>query len=164
MKFEKKSRKLLLIATSITIFALAFTIAAFASVLGAYAPNLETYTGGNISVGGVTSGTITYNPNADGVGTWSQTLQPSGSWYARLAIGNGYSGSITIKWQLQSETAPSTWTNINGATVRTTITPSGSAQVVYATPNGDIAGNRDWSLYANGDGIYHVIATITPAS
>ena len=164
MKFEKKSRKLLLIVTSITIVALAFTIAALASVLGVSTPNLEKYTGGNVSVGGDTSGTITYNPNANGVGIWSQTLQPSGSWYARLAIGNGYSGSITIKWKLQSETAPSTWTTINGATLTTTITPSGSAQVVYATANGDIAGNCDWSLYANGEGIYHVIAIITPVS
>jgi len=164
MKFEKKSRKLLLISTSITIIALALTIAAFASVLGANAPSLETYTGGNISVGGVTSGTIEYNPNADGAGTWSPALQPSGSWYARIAIGNGYSVPITIKWQLQRETAPSTWTNINGVNITTTLTPSGSAQVVYATANGDIAGNRDWSQYANSEGVFHVIATITPKS
>ncbi len=164
MKFEKKSRKVLLIATTITLLALALTIAALASILGVYVPNLETYTGGNVSIGGDTSGTITYNPNPDGIGTWSQTLQPSGSWYARLAIGNGYSGSIKIEWQLQRMTAPSTWTNINGATITTTITPSGSAQVVYATANGDIAGNLDWGTYAHGDGVYHVIATITSAS
>lgn len=164
MKSEKKSRKLLFIVTSITIVALGLTITALASVLGASAFNPEKYTGGNVSVGGDTSGTITYNPNVDGVGIWTQTLQTSGSWYARLAIGNGYSGFITIKWQLQRETAPSTWATINGATLTTTITPSGSAQVVYATANGEITGNRDWSLYANGEGIYHVIATITQSS
>ena len=164
MIFEKKSRKLLLIATSITILALVLTIAAFTSVLGVFAVNLETYTGGNVSVGGVTSGTITYNPNADGIGTWSSTLQPYGAWYAKLAIGNEYSQSITITWQLQNETAPSTWINVNGATVTTTITPSGSAQAVYATANGDIAGNRDWSQYASSEGIYHIIATITSGS
>lgn len=164
MIFDKKSRKLLLITTSLTVVALALTIAALASVLGTNAVTVATYTGGDITVGGITSGTITYNANADGLGTWSSTLQPSSSWYAKLAIGSGYSGSLTVTWQLQNETAPSTWANINGATVTTTITPSGSAQEVYATANGDIAGNRDWSLDANGEGTYHVIATIAPAS
>jgi len=164
MVFEKKSRKLLLITTAITIVALALTTAAFASVLAVYTTNLETYTGDNVTVGGVTSGTITYNTNADGIGTWSSILQPSSFWYAKLAIGSGYSGSVTITWQLQNETAPSTWTNVNGATVTTTITPSGSAQVIYATPDGGVAGNRDWSLDVKSEGMYHVIATVAPTS
>jgi hypothetical protein len=139
----------------------ALTIAALASVLVVYAVTLGTYTGGAVTVGGVASGAVTYSSSADGSGGWSSTLQPSGAWYAKLAVGSGYTGPVTITWQLQSD-ATGTYQNVGSPTV-TTITLSGSAQDIYATANGGITGNRDWSSDATSGGTYHIIATVVSA-
>ena len=55
MNNKKKSRKLLLITTALTIVALASVLFVYASV------TLFTATGGNVTVSGVTTGTIDYS-------------------------------------------------------------------------------------------------------
>jgi hypothetical protein len=155
MKNGKKSRKVLVVTTALTIVALA-------SVLVAYAVTIGTYTGGNVTVGGVTSGTITYNNNLDGSGTWSTTLSPGSSWYTKLSVTGGFTGPVTVTWQLQSF-ATGSWVDVSGATVTTSISLTGTAQDIYATTNGLISGNHDWSGQASSGGTYHVIATVASA-
>jgi hypothetical protein len=157
MNYEKRSRKLFFVATAVTILALSSVLAVYAAVL------LGTINGGNVTVAGVTSGTITYNTAADGSGSWTTTLEPAASsWYTKLALTGGYSGPVTITWQLQSY-ATGSFANVGGATVTTTITLTGSAQGVYATANGAISGNHDWHTEASSGGTYRVIATINSA-
>ena len=156
MKYERKSRKLFFVATAVTILALASVLTVFAAVL------LGTFTGGSVTVVGVTSGTITYSLDNAEAGAWTATLEPVGSWYTKLALTGGYSGNVTITWQLQSS-ATGPWANEGSTTVTTGITLSGSAQDFYATANGGITGNRDWSSTATGGGTYRVIATINSA-
>ena len=98
MNNRKKSRKLLLITTALTIVALASVLFVYASV------TLFTATGGNVTVLGVTTGTIDYATTNTGTRTWTTTLSiSSGSWYAELVISvdSTYHGPVTITWQLQ---------------------------------------------------------------
>jgi hypothetical protein len=155
MNNGKKSRKLLFIATVLTILSLVSVLGVYAAVL------LGTINGGNVTVGGVTSGTITYNPNLDGTGTWSATLEPTSAWYTKLSLPGTYTGPVTILWQLQTF-ATGSWASVGGATVTTTITLSG-VQDIYATPTGVIGANHDWSAQASTGGQYRVIATINSA-
>ena len=69
MNNGEKSRKLLLIATAITIVALVSVMYAYAAVL------LGTFKGGEVTIGGVASGTITYCTTNSAGATWSTTLQ-----------------------------------------------------------------------------------------
>jgi hypothetical protein len=154
MIFGKKSPKLLLIATTLTIIALAL-------VLVVYAVTIGTYTGGSVTVSGVTTGTLTYSIDNTVGGTWSTDIQPSGSWYAKLSV-NHYQGPVTITWQLQSYGTGS-WVDVSGKTVSTTITLSGSAQEVYASPTGVNTGNHDWSTDITVGGTYRVYATVASA-
>jgi hypothetical protein len=155
MNYAKKSRKLFFVATALTIIALA-------SVLTAAAVFLATIEGGIVTVVGVTTGTINYTTTADGSGSWTTTLEPAGaSWYTKLAINGGYTGPVTITWQLQSF-ATGSWANV-GSPVTTTITLTGAAQTVYATANGGISSNHDWRTEASSAGQYKLIATINSA-
>ena len=103
----------------------------------------------------------TYSANEDGSGG-SLTLEPSGSWYTKLSVEAGYSGPVTITWQLQSY-ATGSWQPVGSPTV-TTMSLSGSAVDVYATATGITStGNRNWSLTATSQATYRVIATINSA-
>ena len=156
MKIQRRSKKFLIVSTAITIIALASVLTVSAAVL------LGTINGGNVTVAGVASGQITYGTTADGSGGWSDTLEIStGSWYTKLSVDAGYSGPVTITWQLQSY-ATGTWTNA-GSTTTTTCTLSGSGDILYATTDGTITGNRDWSQTATSQATYRVIATISSA-
>jgi len=118
-----------------------------------------------VIVGGVTQpqGTVMYSLNNTENGTWSATLTLSSSsdnWYSRLEF-NGYRGSVTVTWMLQQETGFSSWTDVSGAVISTSIVLLGSVQNVYATSNGAYSSsNCDWSQYATGSGIYRVVVTI----
>ena len=158
MKYEKKSKKLLFVATAVTILALASILTVYAAVL------LGTINGGNVTVGGVTSGTITYNTAADGSGTWADTLEkPTGSWYTKLAVTGGYTGPVTITFQLQTYTTG--WAPVSGATITTNVIQlNGGAQSFYAIADGvTLLGSRDWSSDVTSGGTYRVIATINSA-
>ena len=156
MNNTKKSKKLLFVATTLMIIGLASVITVYAAVF------LGTINGDAVTVHGVATGTITYNPAVDGSGSWTTNLEPSGSWYTKLSLNAGYAGPVTIAWQLQSY-ATGSWANVGGATVSTSITLTGSAQEVYATANGLIASNHDWSAQASSGRTYRVIATINSA-
>lgn len=69
--------------------------------------------------------------------------------YVRFVTSTGYSGSVTITWQLQK--GPS-WTNVVGASVTTTIVLTGSAgQTIYATADGSgPLNNHDWAVDFTG--------------
>jgi hypothetical protein len=157
MNIQRRSKKFLLISTTITIIALASVLTVSAAVL------LGTISGGGVTVAGVATGTITYSNTADGIPDgWNSTLQvSSGAWYTKLSVDAGYHGPVTITWQLQSF-ATGSWANVGSSTV-TTFSLSGSGDIVYATASGDNSGNRDWSQDATSQATYRVIATINSA-
>jgi hypothetical protein len=159
MNKEKKSRKLLLIATVLTIAALVSVMFAYAAYL------LGTFNGGEVTIGGInSSSTVTYSTTNSASATWTATLnQTVGSdWYARLEVTGGYTGNVTITWQLQQNTG-SGWANVSGTgtTVTTNnVVLTGSAQDVYASGNGGITSNKDWGTLTTSGGAYRVTATV----
>ena len=60
MNIQRRSKKFFYITTAITIIALASVLTVSAAVL------LGTITGGDVTVAGVATGTITYSANEDG--------------------------------------------------------------------------------------------------
>ena len=160
MNNRKKSRKLLFIATALTIAALASVLVVYAAV------TLFTTTGGIVTVTGVTAGTVEYSSSTSG--PWNPTLSiSSGSWYAELVISSGspYKGPVTITWQLQTE-ASGTWANDGSTTptVTTDITLTGGSQTIYATPTGVSTSNLDWSTIDSTSANYQIIVTVDAAS
>ena len=157
MNTQKRSKKFLFITSAITAIALASVLTVSAAVL------LGTINGGDVTVGGVADGTIYYSATADGSGGgWSETLLvPSGSWFTKLTVDAGYSGPVTITWQLQSDATGSPQ-NVGSPTV-TTMSLSGLGDDVYATATGAVTGNRDWSAIATSQATYRVIVTINSA-
>jgi hypothetical protein len=154
---RKKSKKLLLVTTAMTIMALA-------TVLTVYAVLVGTYSGGEVAVGG-TSGAVTYSSTNSEGATWSASIQPTNTsdpWFARLQI--TYSGPITITWQLETKAGESSWSPVSGATVTTNTTLTGTgSHYVYASDDGTINGNLDWSTKTSISGIYRVTATVNSA-
>ena len=163
MNYRDKSRKGLFTVTLLTVAAVALTLVVAAVTIG-------TFPGGEVTIGAVDLSTaVTYSlDNIDG-GTWTDTLEPSGSsssWYSRLEITAGdYSGPVTVVWQLQQKTGgPLTWYDVDGANTATTITLSGSPQNVYATTDGLWAiSNYDWSSAVDTAGTYRVLVTVESA-
>ena len=158
----KKSRKLLLIATVLTIAALASVLVVYASV------TLFTTTGGPVTVLGVTSGQIEFATSNTGTPTWSTALSVSGtSWYAEIVIGSGstYKGPVTISWQLQSYETGS-WVN-DGSPVVTGVTTSvsltGGTQTIYASPDGLLSDATNWNTVDSTATTYQIVATVASA-
>ena len=125
---------------------------------------IGTFTGLEVTVLGSQAGTqVTYSStNSD---PWTPTLVPSGSWYTRLEINAGaYSGPVTVTWQLYLKDGPSSWTAVNSS-ITTLITLSGAAESVYASGDGTIGTNFDWSTtgYADEAGTYRVVAIVNSA-
>jgi len=148
----EKSQRAFVGVTLIAVLAIAAVLIVYAAILG----SLQ---GGEVTVGGVT-GNIEYRlTNATGV--WSQTLEVSGTgvpWYARMnTTGNEYIGPIKVTWQLQKWSG--SWAN-EGATTITNTSLTASPKTIYASSNGDISTNRDWSITANAKASYRVIVTI----
>jgi hypothetical protein len=138
------------------------------AVVSVYAVLINTFTGGEVNILGSGSGNVMYSlTNAD-PGTWASTISPSSTsvpWYSRLEIGaDVYSGPVTMTWQLQNKTGPSTWADVTGVSASTSMVLSGSAQNVYATSNGVFgASNYNWQLNATTAGTYRVVATVNSA-
>ncbi len=156
MNYESKHRKRLLALAVVTIVAIA-------SVSTAYAVLIATFTGGEVTIGGDTTGTITYSTDKE---TYSPTLclPDSGSqWYTKLTIDGGsqYAGqTVTITWILQQKTGDNTWTDGSALPSQTTITlPSYGALDVYTSPTGVSNGVFDWSLISS-NGVYRVVTTV----
>jgi hypothetical protein len=156
MNKGKKSRKLLFVATVLTIVALA-------TVLLVYAVTLVTFTGGNVTVVGVASGTIEYATTNTGSPTWTTTLQPTGSWYAELVLGSNsaYKGAVTITWQLQTD-ATGSWVDVGSPIVTSGISLTGGSQTIYASTDGLLTDAFDWSAIATG-GTYQITAVVASA-
>ena len=133
------------------------TVAVTAALLG-------TFQGGEVTIGGVATSEVTYSLDNS---AYSTTLEPAGAstpWYTRLEISAGdYSGPVTITWQLEQKTGPSTWTPVSGATTTTDVTLSGAAEDVYASNDGQNTGNYDWSGDVTAAGTYRVVATVDSA-
>ena len=156
MKPRKKSRKMLFIVTALTIAALASVLMVYAAV------TLFSVTGGNVTVTGVTTGTIEYSSSTGG--PWSTTLSVSnGSWYAELIVSTSstFKGPVTVTWQLQSD-ASGTWTN-DGSAVTTDVTLTGGSQTIYASTTGVITGNQDWSQIDSTPTMYQIVAVVASA-
>jgi len=151
---RKKSGKLI-VATVLTIAALASVLVVFASILG-------TFQGAPVTVGGVTSGTIEYSTDNS---TFASSTAPSsvGSpWYAQIQV-SGYSGPVTITWQLQYESAPSVYSDVSGASVTTTVTLTGTSQTIYASANGAQTTNYDFGSHITTGGTYIVSVSVASA-
>ncbi len=153
--YTKKSKKLLLISTAITIIALASVLTVYAAVLG-------TFNGNAFTVNNVTAGTVTYS--TDGSTGWTADISAfnvGGSLYARFELtSTSYSGPATITWQLQENNGG--WTNV-GSSQTTTVTLTGSAQTIYASASGLTTGNHNWGADISTGGSYRVTATIATA-
>lgn len=140
------------------------TVASVALVLFVYATLLGTIPGGEVFIGSGSSvgGTIYYA--TDNVnGPWTTTLSLSSastSWYARLNTTAGYSGPVTISWQLQEKTGTSTWADVS--TPQTTnVSLDGTTQAVY-TSGFTSTGNHDWVTEVAGqDATYRVYVTVS---
>jgi hypothetical protein len=154
MNNGKKSKKLLLVSTIITIIALA-------TVLTVYAAFVGSFSGGEVAVGGA-SGAVTYSLTNDAGATWSSSIPTNGPddpWYARLQI--TYSGPVSIFWQLQTKSG-SSWSDVSNANATTVASLSGT-QYVYASGDGTIGTNLDWSTKIDISGIYRVNVTVNSA-
>ena len=154
MNKGKRSRKLLLITTALTIAALASVLVVYAAV------QLFQVTGGNVTVVGGTSGTIEYATTHTGSPSWGTTLSPTGSWYAELVLGSSsaYHGAVTVSWQLQTD-ASGSWADVGSPVVTTGVSLTGGAQTIYAATDGTLTNAYDWSAIATG-GTYQIIATV----
>ena len=158
---EGRSKKKLLALTSLTIVALL-------SVLTVYAVVIGNFTGGEVTVGGVGSSTVTYSLDNSEAGTWSTTAAPasaSSQWYSRLEINAGdYSGPVTITWKLQQKIDATNWADVSGATATTNIVLSGVAENVYATSDGAYStSNHDWGADVTEAGTYRVVVSVESA-
>lgn len=155
MNNKKKSRKLLFVATVLTI-------AALATVLLVYAVTIYTFTGGNVTVTGVASGTIEY-ATTNTSPAWATTLSPTGAWYAELVLGStsAYKGAVTITWQLQIDNSGS-WVPVGSPVVTSGIPLTGGSQTIYAATNGTLTNAYDWSAIATG-GTYQITAVVASA-
>lgn len=141
------------------------TVLSIVAVVSVYAVLIGSFTGGDVTVGGMGSSNVMYSlVNAD-PGTWTSTLGPGAgiSWYSRLEIpAAGYTGPVTITWHLEQKTGASTWTDVTGATASTSIVLTGGVQDVYATTDGLwAAGNHDWG--PNTAGTYRVNVEVQSA-
>jgi hypothetical protein len=135
------------------------------AVVSVYAVLIGTFTGGDVTVGGMGSGNLMYSSDNLEGGTWTSTLSSSGvgvAWYSRFVIANGgYSGPVTITWHLENKTGPSTWADVTGATASTSMVLTGGAQNVYATSDGVwAAGNYNWGADSEQAGTYRVIVDV----
>lgn len=160
MIIGKKSTKLLVIGTVLTVLALV-------SVAVVYATFIATINGNAVTVNDVASGTVTYS--TDGGSTWvasPSAFNVGDSLYARFELSStSYTGSAIVTWQLQQDIS-GTWTN-QGSTVTTTVTLTGSSQTIYASDDGTSAGNltpnQNWGADISTGGSYRVTATVASA-
>ena len=126
---------------------------------------LDSFQGGDVTIGGMAVSNVTYDPDNDEVATWTTELTSttvSDPWYARLEVpaGGSFSGPVTITWQLQKKDAG--WTDV-GSPQTTNRVLSGGAEEVYASTDGGNSGNHNWATEATTAGTYRVVASIASA-
>jgi len=111
-------------------------------------------------------GAVTYSLDNSEAGTWNTTLAPNGPftpWYSRLEINSaGYNGPVTVTWKLQQETGFSSWTDVSGTEMSTSIVLTENVQNIYASNDGaNSPSNYDWGQNIATSGTYRVVATVT---
>jgi hypothetical protein len=152
-------RKKLLAVTLVTVLSIVAVVSVYAVIIG-------TFQGLEVTVGGA-QGSIGYSADNVEPGSWTETLDTIGvgvAWYARFEIPTGgYSGPVTITWQLQNKTGALTWADIADASESTSVVFTGSDQNVYATSLGAITGNHDWGADFPRAGTYRVIVQVNSA-
>jgi hypothetical protein len=155
MVYARKSRKLLLVSTALTVIALASVLTVYAAVLG-------TFNGNAFTVNNVASGTVTYSTDGgSNFGASASAFNVGGTLFTRFELSStSYPGSATVTWQLQKDN--SGWANV-GSPVTTTVSLTGSVQTIYASTDGDSAGNTNWGALITAGGSYRVIATVATA-
>ena len=155
MNNGKKSGKLLIVGTVLTIVALASVLVVFAAVLG-------TFNGNAVTVNDVASGTVKYSSDGTtGWGTDMSAFNVTGSWYAKFELSTtSYPGPATVTWHLQKDT--SGWANVGSVT--TTVTLTGSSQTIFAsddgTSTGNLTPNHDWGADISTGGSYRIVVTV----
>ena len=149
---QKKSGKLLFIATTLTVMSLIAVAVASSALLG-------TFNGNAVTVNDVASGTVTYS--TDGGSTYSATASSfnvGGSLFARFEVSScSYSGPATLTWQLQEFTT--TWTNI-GSSVTTSVSSISTSQPIYASANGTTTSLHNFGTDIHEGGSYRVSVTV----
>ncbi len=159
MRARQKSQRGFVAITLITLLAIALVIAVYATILG-------TFQGDQVTVVTLT-GHIRYDEaNSTTASDWETTLSniANGSeWYALFNItSGGYAGAVTITWWLQENTG--SWQNMTTPVEQTTSdTLSGSTEIIYASGNGDQAGNKDWGASTTSAGTYRIKMKIVTA-
>ena len=138
------------------------TVLAIALVLVVYATILATFTGGEVTVGAMT-GNVGYSETNTAGSTWKVNLYGvTGAWYARTNFTSTYIGTVDITWQLEKDTG--SWGNVSTPVITSSYTLNGNgSQPCYATTNGLITGNQDWSAKTSGNGDYRIVAYIESA-
>jgi hypothetical protein len=155
--FEGKSKKGFLAITLVTVLSIL-------AVIAVYSAFIASFTGEQVTVQGPSFSTSIVTYSSDNA-TWTQTLSVTapGAWYSRLQVLPGYSGPVTITWQLQNETAPSTFTNVAGAYVQTNMMLNGSSEDVYASSDGTNNNNYNWGSLTTNGGAYEVYVSVSSA-
>jgi len=143
------------------------TVLSIVAVVSVYAVLIGSFTGGDVTVGGMGASSLQYSTDNVVAPTWNTTQTMGGpgvAWYARLEITSGYSGPVTIAWHLENKTEASTWADVAGATASTSITLNGTAQNVYSTTDGLwAASNHNWGTDCAWAGTYRVMVDVDTA-
>ncbi len=140
------------------------TLLAIATVMVIYATLLATIPGGEVLVGEDVGGNVYYSETNSTSASWTSTLNvasTSASWYARINFTSTYTGGVTITWNLQKMGA--TWANVTSQAT-TVVLDGGGNQAVYASSDGLIAGNHDWSTDITQNGQYRIEVRVETTS
>jgi hypothetical protein len=160
---NRKSQRAFVTITLMTVFSVSIVLIVYAALLG-------TISGpGEVTVGGV-GGDIYYSIDNVIPGTWTTSIGGSGqpinvgaAWYARWVTSAGYTGPITIIWQLQQKQPDTSWADIVGKTASTTSKLNGTlGEFVYATATGGAGStNHNWGSDITTQGTYRITATVS---
>ncbi len=145
------SRKAFLVTALVIVFVLSLAVVTYTEAIAGSVKPLQ--------------GTVTYSLNNVETGTWTTTLtlsNASSPWYSRLEINAaGYNGPVIVTWNLQQKTGVSSWTDVSGDAISTSMVLSGSVHNIYATNNGSYSSsNYNWEQDVSASGTYRVVATV----
>jgi hypothetical protein len=156
MNNGKKSEKLLIVATVLTIVALASVLVVFATVIG-------TFHGNSVTVTDLAQGTIKYSSTGtSGWGTDMSAFNATvGSWYARFdVISTTYTGSSTVTFQLEKQNTDSSWSAAGSPVIISGFDLTGTSNI-YASSDGTSSGTmHDFGGDISASGTYRITVTV----
>lgn len=110
------------------------------------------------------TGVLQYFGENEAMGSWDLAQIPVNQpWYVRLVVTEpGFAGEVSIAWFIQEKT-DATWNNLSlDPDVTTTCVLTGEvADIRYASVDGEILTNMDWSTYTTTAGTYRVVAEVS---